>query len=143
MSTTYGAQRHIQAPPAVVWALLTDLDGYAGWNAFTPRVSGRLEPGQRLVLWARVGPLLMPQLERVEQVEDQRELSWGTTWPLGLLRGRRIQRLVPTADGCTYETEETFTGLLTPVLALVAGSLVRRGFEDTAAGLARAAEEAA
>lgn len=130
----------IHAPLEVVWRLLTDLDSYERWNRFTPRIQGELRVGARLVLWARVGPFLMPNLERIEVLDEGRELTWGTTWPLGLLRGRRWQRLHPTPDGCRYETEERFEGLLAPLVALFAGSLVRRGFESMAAGLARQAE---
>lgn len=142
-TASYRAERHIPAPPAAVWQVLTDLDGYRRWNPFTPRVSGQLEQGRTLLLWARVGPLLMPLLERVEVLDAERELTWGTTWPLGLLRGRRTQRLQPSEGGCVYETEETFDGLLVPLVDFFAAGLVRRGFEETADCLARAAEETA
>ena len=140
---TYRAEHSIQAPAEAAWRLLTDLDGYGRWNPFTPRIRGELRVGERLVLWARVGPFLMPLLERVEVIDEARELTWGTTWPLGLLRGSRWQRLTPTPEGCRYETGETFHGHLAPLVAIFAGGLVQRGLASVAAALASQAEGAA
>ncbi len=139
--TSYLASATSSASVARVWALLTDLRTYPSWNPFTPRAWGSLEPGERVVLLAKVGPLPMPMVERVESLSEGRELVWGTRWPLELLEARRVQRLVKEEDGgCTYTTEESFTGLLAPLVRLFAGGLVQRGLEATARDLCAAAD---
>ena len=139
----YAAQATSAASPSRLWTLLTDLPRYSRWNPFTPRVWGELRPGERVLLFVRVGPLAMFMLEQVERVEQDRELVWSARWPLGLLHGRRVQRLEPTADGgCTYFTEERFKGLLAPLVHFFARGVVTGGFQATARALCAAAESA-
>ena len=140
MSVTFVSEQQIEAPTDQAWALLSELPGYRAWNRFTPRVYGKLEPGARLLLLARVGPFWFPQLEKVETVESQREIRWGFRWPLGSLSGSRYQRLEPTSEGCRYCTGESFQGWLAPVMKAVAGGQVQAGLEQVGRDLKQAAE---
>ena len=38
----------IDAPPAVVWAVLTDTRSYSEWNPFMPHLAGELREGAKL-----------------------------------------------------------------------------------------------
>jgi uncharacterized membrane protein len=40
----------INAPPGVVWALLTDFSGMPAWNPFIKSISGNLVQGGRLIV---------------------------------------------------------------------------------------------
>ena len=44
------AELVIAAPPEVVWAALTDTDGYAEWNPIFVNVMGVMQPGNELML---------------------------------------------------------------------------------------------
>jgi hypothetical protein len=140
MSVTFVSELQIEAPVDQAWGLLAELDSYSVWNRFTPRVYGTLQPGRRLLLLARVGPFLFPQLERVEVVEPGREIRWGFRWPLGSLSGSRYQRLESTERGCRYSTGESFQGWLAPALERLAGATVQRGLDTVGGCLKQSAE---
>ncbi|MCW2580141.1 MAG: Polyketide cyclase/dehydrase [Blastococcus sp.] len=120
----------IQAPPAAVWRLLTDVDRYEDWNPFIPRLSGRLAPGERLTITVRPGARTMTFRPTVLAVEDGTLLRWrGRLGLPGLFDGEHEFRLEPTADGGTrFIQRETFSGLLVPMMPRV--------LVDTAAGFA-------
>jgi hypothetical protein len=120
----------IQAPSAVVWHILTEIDQYEDWNPFIPRLSGRLAPGERLTLTVRPGTRRMTFRPTVLAVEDRALLRWhGRLGLPGLFDGRHEFRLRPVPDGRTRFTQcETFTGLLVPMMSRVLG--------DTADGFA-------
>ena len=142
MSVTFVSDEHIEAPVEQAWRLLSELPGYGGWNSFTPKIYGSLEPGARLLLLARVGPFWFPQLEKVEVVEPEREIRWGFRWPLNSLSGSRYQRLEPTEGGCRYSTGESFQGWLAPLMDRVAGAQVQRGLDAVSTCLKQHAEGA-
>ena len=69
--------------------------------------------------------------------------AWGMTmgarW---LLKTRREQRLELLSDTrCRYMTTDAFTGVLTPLVVLLFGGLIRRGFNAMALALKERAEE--
>ena len=120
----------IQAPAATVWQILTDTDRYQDWNAFMPRLSGRLAPGERLTLTVRPGTRTMTFRPTVLAVEDGKLICWrGRLGMPGLFDGEHELRLEPTADGGTrFVQRESFTGLLVPMMPRV--------LVDTATGFA-------
>ncbi|UCE85470.1 MAG: SRPBCC family protein, partial [Deltaproteobacteria bacterium] len=48
------AEIEIDAPIERVWRILTDLDRYADWNPFTPRVESTLRIGAPVHLYVRL-----------------------------------------------------------------------------------------
>lgn len=132
----------IEAPIERVWEMLVDVDRYGDWNPFTTRVETNFEVGSPVDLYVTMGPLKLKQPERIEAVERPHLLVWSTK--IGarfLLSARREQRLRPLAESrCSYLTTDVFTGLLTPLVMLLFGRLVRRGFNDMAWALKRHAE---
>lgn len=132
----------IEAPAERVWDILVDFERYGEWNPFTTRVEASLEIGSPVMLHVRLGRLQRRQPERIETVEPPHLLAWGTTmghpFLLSALREQRVEALSETR--CRYLTTDATTGLLTPLVAVLFGRLIRQGFNDLAAALKTRAE---
>jgi hypothetical protein len=125
-----------------VWEILGDVKRYGEWNPFTTRVETTFEIGSPVRLYVTLGPFKLWQPERIEAVDPPDLLVWSTKVGARFLVGaRREQRLEALGEGrCRYRTTDAFSGLLTPLVMLLFGRLVRRGFNDMAAALKRRAE---
>ncbi len=132
----------MEAPIERAWEILTDFERYGEWNPFTPRVTTDFEIGSRVNLRAMIGPVPLKQVERIERVEPPERLVWTTKiGHRAMLFARREQHLEPLGETrCRYVTTDAFSGLLTPLVVLLFGPLVRRGFNDVARGLKARAE---
>lgn len=132
----------IEAPAHRVWKILVDVDRYGEWNPFTTRVDTSLEVGSPVDLYVTLGPFRLRQPELIQDVVPPRLLAWGMVmgarW---LLETRREQRLEALGESrCRYTTTDAFTGVLTPLVVLSFGGLIRRGFNAMAAALKERAE---
>ena len=134
----------IEAPIEAVWDILVDVDRYGEWNPFTTRVDTDFEIGSPVDLYVTLGPLKLKQPERIEAVDRPHLLAWSTK--MGgrvLLSARREQRLEALNETrCRYLTTDAFGGLLTPLVVVLFGRLIRRGFNDMALALKADAEAA-
>ena len=106
---------NIDAPPSVVWAVLTNTGSYSDWNPFIRRVSGDLQEGAKLDV--RIEPprgRAMSFKPAVLTVENESELRWLGRFLLpGLFDGEHIFRLEALGDGGTRFTQaERFSGIL-------------------------------
>jgi hypothetical protein len=120
----------IIAPPARVWAVLTDFAAYHEWNPFITSVAGEARVGSELLV-----TLSPPESDerafrpKVLVCEAPRELRWlGKLWMPGLFDGEHFFRCVETAAGHTrFVHGENFKGFL---LKFVGARLqhVARGF---------------
>ncbi len=132
----------IDAPIERAWDVLTDFARYGEWNPFTPSVATDFEIGSPVELFVRMGPWRLRQVERIEAVEPPHLIAWSTT--MGhrfLISALREQRLEAVGEGrCRYRTSDAFSGLLIPLVMLLFGGFVRRGFNDVARGLKARAE---
>ena len=132
----------IEAPAERVWDILVDFERYGEWNPFTTRVEAGLEIGSPVMLHVTLGWLKRKQPERIETVEPPHLLAWGVTMGARfLLVARREQRLEALgANRCRYLTTDETRGLLTPLVALLFGGLIRQGFNEMATALKARAE---
>lgn len=84
----------VDAPPEVVWQVLTDFDSYDEWNPFL-RVAGRANEGAHVVVELRP-PNRQPSTFRPElvTVAKPRELRWvGHRWTPGVFDGEHAFRI--------------------------------------------------
>lgn len=138
----------IDAPPARVWAVLTDFAAYGAWNPFMPEMSGALEAGTRLrVRIVPPGSGGMTFRPRLLAVTPERELRWrGHLLIPGLFDGEH-RFLLESVDGgqrTLFRHGESFSGLLLPLIfGARAQAATRAGFEAMNAALKLRAESAA
>ena len=105
----------IDAPPAAVWAVLTDTRSYSEWNPFMPHLAGELREGAKLEV--RIEPpdgRAMTFKPTVLRVEPDRELRWlGRLLIPGIFDGEHILHIEPLAQARSRFTQaERFSGLL-------------------------------
>ena len=121
----------IDAPPSVVWAVLTDFEQYDEWNP-RMRIEGR--PVEETTLVVRPGPEAgrLPTFEpTVTRVRPERELVWlGHLWRPGIFDGEHRFRLEELDDGRTrFVQYERFTGVLSGLFYRLIGKGTKDGFE--------------
>jgi len=127
----------IDAPPEVVWALLTDAPAYPEWNSTITSIEGTIAKGQTIALKATIDPKRTFELT-VSTFEVEKRLVWedgGRTF-----KGVRTFTLVLNADLSTSVTmAEVLTGTM---MGMIEGKLpdFRPSFNAFAADLKRAAE---
>jgi len=103
----------IDAPPACVWAVLTDFDGMPSWNPFIKSISGTLAEGARLTV--RISPPGKSGMRfwpTILSVRSERELRWlGHLIIPGIFDGEHYFLLEPVGEYRTHLTHgEKFTG---------------------------------
>jgi hypothetical protein len=147
---TARAEATIAAPIEVVWDVMLDAGAYPAWNPFIVRFDllGGDEPvvgdSVRLhVEWHTGGRARAT--ERITALDAPRggtallEYAYGgPVAALGLVRGRRQQRLTAIDAGTTrYETDETLTGWASRLAPI---AKVQDGFERHAVALRERSE---
>ena len=132
----------INAPIDLVWSVLTEVEKYAEWNPFTPQVQTDFKIGSPAHLRVRMGPMLMKITETVCAFERPRLIAWtktfGVRWFLVAVRRQILEPVDETS--CTYHNTDQLTALLAPVVLLLNGNYMRRGFNDVGEGLKHYAE---
>jgi hypothetical protein len=127
----------IDAPPARVWALLTDARRIPEWNSTVSSIEGEIALGGKLALRVPLDPkrTFRPKVTRF--VPD-REMEWRDGFA-PMFRGVRTFTLAPVPAGTAFVMTERLSGLMLP---MIRRSLPDFGpaFEAYAADLKRAAE---
>lgn len=127
----------IDAPPAAVWRVITDLDRYPAWNRFTPRITlatRDLAVGAELDLDCQMTPrkLLRDEHEVILALEPERfALCMGTSRTRGRpgIVSYRWQICEDASAGRTrFLNHEEFQGPLAPLVHLLYARKLRRAF---------------
>jgi uncharacterized protein YndB with AHSA1/START domain len=137
----------IDAPPAVVWAVLVDYERYPEWNPYTVRVETTLDVGTPIDLYLpdphRPGDLFCTR-EWIAVVEPPRHLQYDTRDELDGIHAVRDQWVQPLgAERCSYRTTDTFTGPYAAVVMELQGQWVSDGFDAVAHALKQRVEQLA
>ena len=135
---SYESQADINASPEQIWAVLTDAPGYSHWDSGVVRVEGTIAPGNTIKVFSSVNPNRAFPV-KVTDFQPGRQMRWTGGMPLGLFRGERTFRLIPSGDTTRFEMREEYTG---PMLPLIWRSMPDLGpsFAQFAAGLKARAE---
>jgi hypothetical protein len=111
---TMSAAIDIDAPPAQVWAVLTDLGSYHEWNPLFVEANGNVAEGQRITLRSKhpANGRLMTVKPKITSVQPGTELRWAAGFP-GLISGEHAFTLTPADGGTRLVQSESFKGPLT------------------------------
>jgi len=133
----------IDAPPRVVWDILTDFSAHGRWNPFIPDISGKPTEGERLaVTIAPPGKKRMNFTPRVISAKPPREFAWlGHLVIPGLFDGEHRFLIEERSDGKTRLTQrEEFRGMMVGLFWKGLEPATRKGFEEMNAALKHRAE---
>jgi hypothetical protein len=126
---TFGVSTSIRATPEAIWAILTDAQSYPTWNTTVNKVEGRIAPGEKITVHAKISPGRAFPVRVAEFVPGKR-MVWSGGMPLGLFRGERTFTLTTQGDGkVEFSMREVFSGLLAP--------LIEKSIPKPAAGVRR------
>jgi hypothetical protein len=128
MSKQLATEIDIDASPAQVWEVLSDLNAYAEWNPFIVRADGEAETGSRLILRMRpAGGRTGTFRPTVLEASPGRRLRWlGRLGLPGVLDADHSFTIEGRpGGGARLRQQEEFRGVLAPFLArsLDAGTL--------------------
>lgn len=136
----FATSTSIHATPERIWSLLTDAAAYPQWNSTIDKVDGRIAPGERITVHAKINPGRAFPVKVAELVPNKR-MVWSGGMPLGLFRGERTFTLTPAGNGTVgFAMEEVFSGLLSPLIERSIPDL-QPAFEEFAAALKKRAEQ--
>lgn len=101
----------IDAPPARVWAILTDFARYGDWHTMLRAAEGVPETGGVLLITIPVGSMSLRFSTTMERCEPEEELCW--TWRMPpLVHAEHYFRLAPEDGGTLLTHGERFSGLI-------------------------------
>lgn len=135
----------IEAPPEVVWEILTDLDAYSDWNPFIVSAKGEPEVGEQLINQLEPpGGKATTFKPTVTVAEPNHILEWlGHLGPPHIFDGRHRFSLDPRPNGTRLTHGEHFTGFLVPFKRRSLDRQTRQGFEAMNTALKTRAESRA
>jgi uncharacterized protein YndB with AHSA1/START domain len=126
---------YIEARPAAVWALLSDIDRWTSWqpDVVSAKLSGPLEPGSTFK-WKSGRTRVSSTLQ---EVEPPRRLAW--TGIAAGARAKHVWVIDPQGSGTLVRTQESFEGLVVVLLK----SSMQRILDSSAQAALAALKEAA
>jgi hypothetical protein len=111
-------ETEIDAPPAAVWAVLTDFAAYPEWNPFITEASGTLTVGETLTLHMVPGQgRAQTFTPEVRAVRENAELVWLGALRWSWLFSAEHRFTLSEVGGATRLVQsEVFRGVLVPLL---------------------------
>lgn len=125
---------YINANTAIIWALLTDAQGYPRWNNAVVSIEGKIAAGEKIRLTGTLAPKRVFKLTVKEFIPNEK-LVWGDAI------GSRVYYLTKLNEGETLFTMDEKIG--GPLFPLFAGMILPfdEAFEQFAEGLKTEAEK--
>lgn len=142
--TTIQTTRDIDAPPEVVWQVITDLTRYRDWNPFITSLDGDLRVGGQLrATFSLPGRKPRTFTPTVIVFEPGRQLTWlGRLAIPKLFDGEHSFSIEPRDGRTLFIHTERFRGLLPPLLGRMLAA-THDAFVAMDTALARRAETVA
>lgn len=130
----------IEAPAALVWQVLTDLDNYPVWNPLCVAVNSTLEIGAPVEMTLADytgGGGTYPYTEYVCAVVPERLLSWELIPTPDCRDAARRDQIIEhlAEDRCRYYSTDASLGEVAHQIMAESGEWVKRAFDETAVAL--------
>jgi len=139
-SIEYSASCQIDAPPARVWAILTNAAGYGDWNPEIVGIDGQFALGERITARVRIGSGAIRRVPmRVTALDAPSLMEWTGGLPLGLFVGRRTFTVTPADRGANFRLHLRMSGPLARMIGKSVGDR-QPEVDSFAAGLKTHAE---
>ena len=136
---TFQVSTFIGATTDAIWEILTDASKYTAWNKTVDKVEGRIAPGEKVTVHAKLSPGRAFPVKVTEFVPG-RKMVWASGMPLGLFKGERTFTLTERGDGTVeFRMSEVFSGLLSPLIERSIPNL-QPTFDEFAVALKKRAE---
>jgi uncharacterized protein YndB with AHSA1/START domain len=142
MSITLDETVDIAAPAELVWEVIVDFPRYAEWNPFVIECRSSLKPGDPIDLLVKLMSRPQWQREFILEHEPGRIVRYGIRpMPLGAMVSSRSNE-VSTVDVAhsQYHMHFELTGWLAPLVRLLLGRRMLKGFHGMTAGIKTRAE---
>lgn len=136
---SFSTRTTIRATPESIWRLLTDAPSYPAWNPTVERVEGRIAPGERIKVHAKISPGRAFPVKVSDFVPNTR-MVWSSGMPFGLFKGARTFTLTKVpGDAVEFSMSEVFSG---PLAGLIGKSIpdLQPAFDEFARALKEKAE---
>ena len=136
-------EHEIDAPPELVWEVITDWDRYPEWNPFVVSCSSTLEVGAPIDMRVRVLPwFAQRQREWITEHEPGLRFCYSMAgMPEALLASARCHTLTALEGGRThYASRFELRGLLAPFVGWMLGGRLASGFGAMSAAIRTRAE---
>jgi uncharacterized membrane protein len=129
----------IAAPPATVWAVMSDIEGWPSWSKSVDTAergeAGPLQVGSTAVIKQ---PKLAKSRWVVTELEPERSFTWESTSPG--VKSTGVHRVAPAGDGSEVYLELRLSGPFAWMIELIARRLIDRYVGWEAEGLKARAE---
>lgn len=141
MSFVIDRQLQIDAPPELVWEVITDFARYPDWNPFLLKCESTLKPGDPIDLRVRIFSIPQPQREWIhEHVPGRRFAYHMAPVPLGTLSSLRSHEVEAAGGGTRYHSHFELNGWMAPVVKFLLGSRLEKGFAGMTEGIQKRAQ---
>jgi hypothetical protein len=122
----------IDAPPNVVWEILTEFDRFDLWNPFIRSIEGKAVPGNKLTIEIAPPGGKAMTFRPMILTASGKELRWlGRVIFPGIFDGEHCFQIEPLGDRrVRFVHSERFSGLLVPLFWRSLDTQTRRGFEE-------------
>jgi len=142
---TIHAEIDIGAPSGVVWGVISNLEGWEGWNPIM-KASGSLARGARpTIIIAPPGRKELQVQPKISYFAEGEEFRWRTGFPLpGIFQAEHGFKVIPQgSDKCRFEQVEKMSGLLAGRMMARSGKEISTGFQVMNRMLRRESEKRA
>jgi hypothetical protein len=130
---TLSTSIEIAADAPAVWNILKDFEKYGEWNPFIRSIDGGKTIGSRLNVFLQPsGTKGMRFRPKLLEFSKEKGIRWiGRLWIPGLFDGEHSFSITKNPDGTVkFTQEETFRGVLVPLLRKGLEKDTKRGFEE-------------
>lgn len=127
----------VDAPPGLVWEVITDFDRYGEWNPFVRECRSTLKPGDPIHMKVQIGNGTRWQEEIVSEYREGEGFAYRMKpLPLGALSSWRTHRIEAAGAGRSrYYSRFQLDGWLAPVVRALLGGKLETGFTGMSEGV--------